>query len=66
MPRLITIQARNCGPEISNPGTLIPRTRTTIAFGARLNHVIECNIRKAKATRLFLRARFIEVWFAAP
>src|SRR5437762_6217726 len=33
----MTIQARYCGPEISGAGRRLPRTRTTIAFGARLN-----------------------------
>src|SRR6185312_2305749 len=52
MIALITIHAMYCGPEIRRPGTRIPRMRTAIAFGAKLNQVIECSSRNAKATTL--------------
>ena len=41
MIALIAIHATYWGPEISRPGTRIPRMRTAIALGARLNQVIE-------------------------
>ena len=37
----ITIHAAYCGPEMRIAGTRLPPTRTAIAFGAKLNQVIE-------------------------